>query len=87
MDQQAGARTRSQLSVLHFLNEAGSFWAAQEAAHVAQTGAEADAADAHAAAKAVGALHKLISVLHALARQRPPLAGAAAHVTWRHTSP
>lgn len=70
--------------MLHLLDQAGGLRTAQEPAHVAQTSAEADAADAHAAAKAVGALHKLVSVLHALARQRPPLAGAATHVARRH---
>lgn len=70
--------------MLHLLNEAGGLWAPEQAAHIAQTGAETDAAHAYAAAEAVGALHKLVSVLRALAAERAPLAGTPAHVAGGH---
>lgn len=78
-------RTGPQLAVLHFLHEPGGFGATQQALHVAEAGAEAHAANAHAPAEAVGALHKLVGVLHSLPRKGAPLTGAPAHVTRRHT--
>jgi hypothetical protein len=78
-----GRRARPQLPVLHLLDDPGRLRPTQQAAHVAQARAEAHAAHAHAAPEAVGALHELVRVLGALAVQRAPLAGAAAHVARR----
>ena len=52
-----------QLAMLHLLHEPCGLWPPQQAPHIAQPSAEAHAAHAHAAPKAVGTLHELIRVL------------------------
>lgn len=73
--------------MLHLLHERGRLWPPQQALDVAQAGAEADAADEHAAAKALWALGELVRVLGTLAVERAPLARAAAHVARDRTRP
>lgn len=58
---------RAQLAVLHLLHQGGGLGAAQQAAHVAQAGAKADAAHTHAAAVALRALGEFVCVLGPLA--------------------
>ena len=52
--------------MLHLLHQERRLRPPQQAPHVAHAGAEAHAADPHAAPEAVGALHELVRVLGAL---------------------
>lgn len=58
--------TCAQLPVPHLGDHERRLWAAQQATHVSQAGAEAHPAHPHATAKALRALHELVRVLRPL---------------------